>query len=201
MANLPRERSEARQKRIKEVLAQKQPDLTVVLENVHDPHNIMAVIRSCDAVGVYEIHVIESETARWDNRMGKKSSAGSKKWIKTNRYKNVDSCFSHLRSEGKKIFTTHLAQNSTDLYQLNLTQPMALVFGNEHDGVSEEALNKADGNFLIPQMGMIQSLNISVACAISLFEALRQRRAAGMYQNAKFDPTTYNNLVEDWLKR
>lgn len=184
-----------------DVLAKKQPGLTVVLENVHDPHNIMAVLRTCDAVGVYEVHIIETRERTWDPRLGKNSSSGAKKWIKANTYKNVDACFDQLRSEDKKIFTTHMAKDSKSLYELDLKQDVALVFGNEHYGVSEEAVEKADGNFLIPQFGMIQSLNISVACAVSLFEASRQRQENGQYENVSFSEDRYNSLVEEWLMR
>ena len=94
-----------------------------------------------------------------------------------------------------------MAQNSVDLYTLDLCKPTALVYGNEHDGVSEEAVAKADGNFLIPQMGMIQSLNVSVACAVSLFEGLRQRKVAGLYDKPHFSPETMEVLFDAWIKK
>ena len=198
---MEQDRSPERKKRIQDVLSKKQPSLTVVLENVHDPHNIMAAIRSCDAVGVLEIHIVESIKATWDQSIGKRSSAGSKKWIKVNQYSTIDQCYQQLREEGKSIFTTHLSKESKDLYDLDLVQPVAMVFGNEHRGLTEEAMEGADGNFIIPQMGMIQSLNISVACAVSLFEALRQRKAAGLYAKPQLDESSLENLRLDWLRR
>ncbi|MGB0430308.1 MAG: TrmH family RNA methyltransferase [Bacteroidia bacterium] len=200
-SNYKRERSPGRVNKVKSVLAHKQPGLTVVLENVHDPHNIMAVLRTCDAVGIYNVHIIESKKRTWDPKIGKNSSSGAKKWVFAQTYKNVDDCYAQLRSEDKNIYTTHMAKNSKSLYDLNLTQNVALVFGNEHDGVTAEAVEKADGNFLIPQFGMIQSLNISVACAVSLFEACRQRLASGMYNQASFNDEQYNHLVEEWLMK
>jgi tRNA (guanosine-2'-O-)-methyltransferase len=196
-----RERSPERIEKVAKVLANKQIGLTVVLENIHDPHNIMAVMRSCDAVGIYEIHIIETVARTWDPRIGKNSSAGAKKWVKQNYYQSVDECYNQLRLEEKKILTTHMAEDSKNLYELDLTQNVALVFGNEHNGISEEALEKADGNFLIPQYGMIQSLNISVACAISVFEAGRQRLAAKMYDKPQFTDAEYNHLQEEWLMK
>ncbi|MFY0672936.1 MAG: RNA methyltransferase [Bacteroidia bacterium] len=196
-----RERSENRVNKVRNVLAQKQPGLTVVLENVHDPHNIMAVIRTCDAVGVVEVHIIETRERTWDPKLGKNSSSGAKKWITAHTYQSVDSCFEYLRKEGKQIYTTHMGKSSKSLYELDLVQDVALVFGNEHYGVSEEAVSKSDGNFLIPQFGMIQSLNISVACAVSLFEASRQRQERGLYENINFSEDQYNSLVEEWLMK
>lgn len=196
-----RERSESRVKKVNDVLAKKQPGLTLVLENVHDPHNIMAVLRTCDAVGVYEVHIIETRERTWNPKLGKNSSSGAKKWVIANTYQSIDACYERLRNEDKMIFTTHMAKDSKNLYELDLKQNVALVFGNEHYGVSHEAVEKADGNFLIPQFGMIQSLNISVACAVSLFEALRQRQNNGQYDKISFPKERYNSLVEEWLMR
>lgn len=194
-------RTPERKQRIERVLQRKQPDLTVVLENVHDQHNVMAVLRTCDAVGVFEVHVIESVEGRWDPRLGKNSSSGAKKWVGIHKYPDVDSCYEVLRQQGKMILTTHMSDDSKSLYDIDLTQPIALVFGNEHSGVTEEAVAKADGNFIIPQMGLIKSLNISVACAVTLFEAFRQRDAKDLYDQSSFDGDQYDLLLKDWLSR
>lgn len=161
----------------------------------------MAVLRTCDAVGVLEVHVIDSIAAKWDPRVGKNSSSGAKKWIHVNRYSDVDSCYEVLRKEGKQILTTQISDDSKNLYSLDLTGRIALVFGNEHSGVTEEAVAKADGNFIIPQAGLIKSLNISVACAVTLFEAHRQRDAKGLYDEMSLSPEAYELLLEDWLSR
>jgi tRNA (guanosine-2'-O-)-methyltransferase len=104
-----------------------------------------------------------------------------------------------LRSEKKKIFTTHLSKNSVSLYDLDLTQNVALVFGNEHSGVSDKAVELADGNFLIPQIGVIQSLNISVACAVSVFEAMRQRQLKGMLEKPELSEKEIMTTLKEWL--
>lgn len=189
-----------RAERLRHVLSLKQPSLTIVLENVHDPHNVSAVLRSCDAVGVVDLFLIYNGRQEFPD-LSRKSSAGSKKWIDLHQFSTAEECFVELRKRKYAIYTTNMATDAVSLYTLDLTQRVALVFGNEHSGVSEEALSLADGNFLISQMGMIQSLNISVACAVSLFEALRQRTQAGLYDTPQFSPTEFDVKFQDWQKR
>lgn len=189
-----------RRERIRRILERRQPTLTVVFENVHDPHNISAVIRSCDAVGVAEAHGIYSGRQVFP-ALGEKSSASARKWVDVHVHQSVDECYTALRSRGFQIYTTHLSSDAVSLHELDLTQPVALVFGNEKDGVTPEAREKADGNFLIPQVGMIQSLNISVACAVSLYEAFRQRQEAGMYNTPQYDSRSLEEQVRDWCSR
>ena len=194
------ERTEARTEKIRRVLSKRQLDLTVVLENVHDPHNVSAVIRSCDAVGIYEVFLIYHSGQKFPD-LSKKSSASAIKWVKLNFFDNVEKCFLALRQRGFKIFTTSLKADSISLYELNLAEPVALVFGNEHSGVSEEAISLADGNFLIPQVGMVESLNISVACAVSLYEAFRQRLVAGKYDIPQLVGDKFKEIFEIWLRK
>lgn len=189
-----------RRAKIRRVLEKRQPTLTVVFENVHDMHNVSAVVRSCDAVGVAEAHGIYYGRTVFPD-LGEKSSASARKWIDVHLHQTIDECYSALRSRGFAIYTTHMSSDAVSLHDLDLTQPVALVFGNEHDGVSEEAREKADANFLIPQMGMIQSLNISVACAVTLFEAMRQRLAGGLYNTPQFDAEVLTQKIEDWCSR
>ncbi len=175
----------ARERRIREVIRRSQPDLTVVLENVYDPLNISAVLRSCDAVGVREIFVVYTEHYLEKHRLklGKKTSGGAFKWIDVYLFEDIDDCFRRVRERYGRILTTHLGTPSALLYELDLTQPTALVFGNEDEGLSPEAVAMADGNFAIPMAGFTESLNISAACAVTLFEALRQRQLAGYYDD------------------
>jgi len=174
--------------------------LTVVFENVHDPHNVSAVLRSCDAVGVLEAHGIYDGQETFPE-LGAKSSASARKWVDVHLHTSVEACFRLLREQGFRIYTTHMSSDAASLFDLDLTHPIALVFGNEHDGVSEEARGLADGNFLIPQVGLIQSLNISVACAVSLYEAYRQRANAGMYDTPQMTEVTINDRLADWSAR
>lgn len=164
-----------REQRIAEVQSKRQRDLTVIFENVHDPHNISACLRSCDAVGIREVFIISSGEKK-EMKLGKKSSASAAKWITIHHYLEVKQCFEEVRKKYTTIYSTRLDANAIDLYEMDFSQSIALVFGNEHEGVSEEAAALSDGNFMIPQVGMIRSLNISVACAVTLYEAFRQRR-------------------------
>jgi len=185
-----------REEKIKQVLSKRQPGLTVVLENVHDPHNIAAVLRSCDAVGVHEIFVVN--TTAPINKLSKTSSASASKWVKVHSYTDIDECLSEVKKHYDKLYATHLSTEATTLHQLNLSERVALLFGNEHSGLSEKILHYADGNFIIPQVGMIQSLNISVACAVSLYEAYRQRLENGMYDSMRYSQTEFNDLCAEW---
>ncbi|MEO5647857.1 MAG: TrmH family RNA methyltransferase, partial [Chitinophagaceae bacterium] len=113
-------------------------------------------------------------------------------------FTDVDRCFTDLRKRFDKIYATHLAADSVELHSLNLTESLALVFGNERTGVSEEVIHLCDGNFIIPQVGIIKSLNISVACAVSLYEAYRQKKLAGHYEFPKMDGDERTRLREEW---
>ena len=170
-----------REQKIQHVLSNRQPDLTVVFENIDDPHNISACLRSCDAVGVSEVYILSTNDKK-QSKLGKKSSASASKWLTIHHFFKVDDCFSEVRKKYSRIYSTLLTPSSVNLYEVNFKQSIALVFGNEHDGVSKEAASKCDGNFIIPQVGMIQSLNISVACAVTLYEAFRQRSLSGYYK-------------------
>lgn len=183
--------------RLTAVLNKRQPDLTVVLENVFDPHNISAVMRTCDAVGVQDIFILNSKIPR-HKKWGEKSSSSAAKWLSIHQYTDAEECFTALRKRYKKIYTTHLSSDAAGLYELNLTEPVALVFGNEHSGVSEEIIGLADGNFIIPQVGIIKSLNISVACAVTLYEACRQKTIAGHYNSSKLGSEELNALRTEW---
>ncbi len=175
-----------RRERFQQVAERRQFDLTVILENVHDTHNIGAVLRTCDSVGINEVFILTTEPHLQQHylTLGKRTSSGARRWIEVHYYHEREACFAHVKKQFGKILSTHLSEDATDLYELNLSEPVALLFGNEHDGVSQESLAFSDGNFIIPQMGMVQSLNISVACAVSLYEAYRQRAEKGYYRDA-----------------
>ncbi len=192
--------TEARQEKINHVLNHRQPDLCVVLENVHDPHNISAVMRSCDAVGVQEIFLLNTRIQHHE-KFGKKTSASAAKWLTIHQFENAAACFEEVTKRCDHIFATHLGASSTSLYELNLVQKTALVFGNEHGGITEETLRFCTGNFIIPQVGMVQSLNISVACAVSLYEAFRQRHVAGCFDETKLSANHRQTLEKTWTEK
>jgi tRNA (guanosine-2'-O-)-methyltransferase len=186
-----------RTERLNDVLALRQPELAVVLENISDPHNISAVMRTCDAVGVQEIYILNTKIGLHES-WGTRSSSSAAKWLTVHQYTNAAECFTVLRQKFSKIFTTHLSSNAVDLYNMNLTCSVALVFGNEHDGVSEDIIALADGNFIIPQVGIIKSLNISVACAVTLYEAYRQKKLAGHYDKVQLTQEAKAALAHSW---
>lgn len=183
--------------RLNNVLTKRQPGLTVVLENVSDPHNISAVMRTCDAVGIQDIYILNSTIAAHEKWSAKTSSSAAK-WLTIHQYTDVKECFEKVRKNFDKIYTTHLSSDAVGLYDLNLTGKTALVFGNEHSGVSDEIISLADGNFIIPQVGIIKSLNISVACAVSLYEAYRQKVKAGHYKETQLSLSSLSVLKAQW---
>ncbi|TAG13656.1 MAG: RNA methyltransferase [Sphingobacteriia bacterium] len=189
--------SPERQNRIETVLLNRQPGLTVVMENVNDPHNISAVMRTCDAVGIQDIYVLNTVIAKHEY-FGPKSSSSAAKWLTIHEYDNAETCFKTLRSRYKTIYTTHLCADSISVFDINFQDDIALVFGNEHDGVTEATRKLSDGNFIIPQVGMIQSLNISVACAISIYEAFRQKNNAGHYHGLGKPHPSLDTLNRKW---
>ncbi len=182
---------------MEEVLRLRQPDLTVILENIWDPHNISAIMRSCDAVGIMQIYVVNTSLPKHQN-WGFRSSAGALKWVTVHQFDNLTRCLVEVRKGYPKIYATHLTAVSTDLFAMDFTQPMALVFGNEHDGCSPELAAACDGTISIPQMGMVQSLNVSVACAVTLYEALRQKRAAGHYGEPRLPADKRDKIQATW---
>lgn len=186
-----------RQEKLVSVLDKRQDNITIVLENVFDPHNISAVMRTCDAVGIQEIYILNTKIPR-HKKWGFKSSSSAKKWLTVHQYENAEECFSSLRKRYSSLLTTHLADDAVSLYQVDFTKSIALIFGNEHNGVSDEIRTLADGNFIIPQIGIIQSLNISVACAVTLYEAFRQKTIAGHYERQSLEETKYNELLKEW---
>lgn len=179
------------------VIKRKQKGLAVILENVDDPHNISAVLRSCDAVGVHEVFLLDT-AQRSDYQLGRKSSASADKWQIIHRFNDLELCFKEVRKSYQRVLTTHLSQDSESIFETELSSSVALLFGNEKDGVSDEALAAADGNIVIPQQGLIESLNISVACAVTLFEAMRQRQAKGMYEQSAFSEAELQAMFDTW---
>lgn len=194
-------RTNRRQQRIQSVLARRQTTLTVVLEDIHDPHNASAVLRSCDAVGVLDVHLVYVHQEPPRQSFGRATSASAAKWMRLHAWDSIEACYANLRDQGFAIFATALDHRSRGLYEVDFTQPTALVFGNEKRGVSPEAVTHADGTIYIPMLGMVESLNISVACAVTLYEAMRQRQVAGAYETPALDAADLERLEADWLRR
>ncbi|MFM7394685.1 MAG: tRNA (guanosine(18)-2'-O)-methyltransferase TrmH [Cyanobium sp.] len=163
--------------RLKAVLDRRMGDLTVLLEHVEKPHNLSAILRSCDAVGVLEAHAVSLK-----NRLPtfNDTALGSQKWVALQRHADGAAMIRALQQRGFRIYGTHLGVEAVDYRRCDFTGPTAFLLGAEKWGLSEEAAAAVDQAIFIPMRGMVQSLNVSVAAATLLFEALRQREAAGL---------------------
>ncbi len=192
-------RTEKRVAKVNKVLKSRQDSLTVILENIHDSHNVSAIFRTCDAVGVSKISLVY-DVEKFP-KIGKKSSASAFKWVEKEKYDSIKKCYSDFHSRGFKIYASALNDKSKNLFDLDLSGKVAIVLGNEHRGVSEEAAELADETFMIPMHGMVQSLNVSVAAAVILYEASRQRMLKGMYNKQDISEDQFADLSEAWLKK
>ena len=192
-------RTEKRKNKIVSVVTSRQPSLHVVLENIHDPHNVSAIFRTCDAVGIPKVSLVYYQEPF--PKIGKKSSASAFKWVEREKYKSIDECYKHLRDEGFAIYASSISNKSINLYDIDFTKKSAIVLGNEHRGVSEEAANLADEKFLIPMFGMVQSLNVSVAAAVILYEALRQRTLTGNYERSEYSEVELEEKIKEWTNK
>lgn len=165
--------------RISQLLDKRQADLTLCLESVHKNHNLAALVRTADAVGIHEVHAIWYAQAL---RIKRGAAVGSEKWVKVHHHDGLDPAINQLRAEGKQILVTNLSQQAVDFRAVDYTKPTAIIMGQERRGVTPEAIAAADHQIIIPMVGMAESLNVSVAAAVILYEAQRQREAAGCYQ-------------------
>lgn len=181
--------------KLRAVLDRRQPDLTVLLDNVHKTHNFSAIVRSCDAVGAFEAHAVWPDPKLKPNHM---SSGGTGKWVRVCTHPNLDDAASVLRRKGMQIVAAHRDERARDYRRVDFTRPTAILLGAELDGISEAGLNSADIRVAVPMAGMAESLNVSVAAAILLFEAHRQREAAGLYGRSRLDPEVYARTLFEW---
>jgi tRNA (guanosine-2'-O-)-methyltransferase len=182
--------------RVDEVLARRQPDLTVLAESLHKPRNFSAIVRTCDSVGVNSLHAVPGENGlaiHW------KTSQGAEKWVDVQTHDSVPSSCAHLKKQGFRLVAANLSDSAKDYRTLDYTLPTALVVGTELFGCSAEAISLADEEIMIPMMGMTQSLNVSVACSIVLYEAMRQRQEAGQYEAMRLDDETSRRQRFEWL--
>ena len=184
-----------RYKKLQQVLSKRQPDLTVIAEDVHKPHNLSAIIRTCDAAGVFEVNAVNSKSTM---PTYSQVAQGSEKWIRLNTYPNITGAIAKLQESNFKVYAAHFSNQAIDYRNIDYTQPTAILLGAEKYGVTELAADLSDGHIIIPMLGMVQSLNVSVAAAIVLFEAQRQRLAAGMYDNVRLDSETFKKTLFEW---
>ncbi|MBE9170986.1 tRNA (guanosine(18)-2'-O)-methyltransferase TrmH [Pleurocapsales cyanobacterium LEGE 06147] len=184
-----------RYERLKQVLNRRQPDLTVLTEEVHKPHNFSAIMRTCDAVGVFAMHAVNSESQM---PTYSQVSKGSEKWVYLNTHPDIKTAIAHLKQENFRIYAAHFSEEAVDYRTIDYTIPTAILLGSEKLGVSEQAATLADKHIIIPMLGMVKSLNVSVAAAVILFEAQSQRLKAGYYNRVRLDPKIYKRTIFEW---
>ncbi len=173
--------------RIRQLLEHRQPDLTVLMDNVNKPHNLSAIVRSCDAVGIETVHAVSQDKII---RNRQSAARGSDKWVRLRLHDGTKDAVGFLRKQGMQILVAHVGEGSVDFREMDYTVPTAIVMGAELHGPSGAAIDRADSLIHVPMQGMVESLNVSVAAAVILFEAQRQRMDAGLYDKPGF-PESY----------
>lgn len=191
--------TDQRKLRLRSVLEHRQPDLTLVLNNIHDPHNVSAILRSCDAFGVMGIHLYY--TKETFPPLANSSSGSAKKWIDLTRHRDARDMVATLRGQGMQIVGTGFSASARPLMDVDFTRPTAIVLGNEHRGMDPDIKAVVPDEIYIPMFGMVQSLNVSVAAATILYEAMRQRRTVGMYEGSALPGERLDEIYADWCKR
>ena len=192
MSVLPR-----RFKRIKSVLNRRIQDLTVLVEGVSKPHNLSAILRTCDAAGVFEANFIHNKN---EVKTFNSTAQGSQKWVKLKNHSSSIDAVKKLKKKGFKLFGTTLNKKSIDYRKLDFTHNTCFILGAEKWGLSDDLLAEVDECIYIPMYGMVQSLNVSVAASILLFEAIRQRNRLGLLpKNGEgIDQQKYQRTLFEW---
>jgi tRNA (guanosine-2'-O-)-methyltransferase len=174
------------------MLRHRQTSLTIVMDNINKSHNLSAIVRSCDAAGIHEIHAVSYRKHIYTRH---NAAAGSSKWVQINLHSSIESAYRHLRNEGKQILVAASTGSCVDFREIDFTLPIALVLGAEWDCISEEAVLGADRSIMVPMLGMVESLNVSVAGAVIIFEAQRQRLLKGMYDKPSLPDKELDRLL------
>ncbi|MDD8019750.1 MAG: RNA methyltransferase [Acidobacteriota bacterium] len=189
--------TEARKEKLTKVLSRRQPDLHVVLEEVTIAHNASAVARTCEAAGILNLHIISPHP---ENIVFNEAiTTRAEKWLLIHFHQSTAECLSLLKSQGLKVAATTLSSQAVPHTEIDYCQPLALVFGNEAEGVSSDALTLADYQIHIPMVGLVQSLNLSVSAAIILYEAFRQRQTKGWYSERRLPSPEFEQVLKIWL--
>lgn len=192
-------RTEKRIEKLTKVIKSRQPSLKIVLENIHDRHNVSAIFRTCDAAGIPKVSLIYN--VEKFPRIGEKSSASAFKWVEKDKFKTVEECYAALRKDGYKILASAISENAVSVYEIDFTKKCAIVMGNENRGLSFEAIEQADLQFKIPMFGMVQSLNVSVSAAIVVYEALRQRIKSHKFDKSELSEKQIADMLNLWSEK
>ena len=185
-----------RHQKILDVLKLRQPDLTVIADSVHKGRNIAAIRRSCDAMGVGDMHAVIPDD--FEQRRFAGTTMGSHKWVRLHQYDNITEAVSRVKQNGMKVVAAQLGEGAKDFREIDFTQPTAILMGAEISGVSDDGIALTDEIFSIPMLGMVESYNVSVACALILNEAIRQRIHAGQLEQVKLSESEIQTLIFEW---
>ena len=190
--------TKARLERVQTVLQHRQTDVAVLLDQVHKEHNLSAILRTCDAVGIPEIHALE--TTKSHLRIYNNATSGSQKWVNLTVHNTRDAAFNAAKANDRIVYAAHLSKTAIDYREADFTKPCVILMGAEKPGVSTEAAERADQHIIVPMHGMVESLNVSVAAAVILYELQRQRLNAGLYDKTQLDEATLKRLTFEWLQ-
>lgn len=192
--------TENRRIKILDILSQRTRHITLVLENVFQPHNFSAVLRSCECFGMQDIHVIENHN---DFKVDPEIALGATKWLNTHRYNqsenNTKTCLEQLKRQGYQIAALTLAENSIPLEQLDIVQKTALCIGTEETGLSNTAHDIADINVQIPMVGFTNSFNLSVTAALCMYSLINKLKSQTPGIAWELPAQEYEELCLDWL--
>ena len=183
--------------RIKNVLNCRMHNLTVLVEDVNKPHNLSAILRTCDAAGILEANFISKRNSV---KTFNSTAQGSQKWVKLNNYEKTIDAISVLKEKGFKLFGTNLNDESRDYRDFDYSENTCFVLGAEKWGLSNELISMVDQSIFIPMRGMVQSLNVSVAASILLFEAIRQRKNKDLLpmNGEGLNAKDYQKILFEW---
>ncbi len=181
--------------KLRDVLTRRQPDLTVLAADIHKSHNISAVLRTCDATGIHRLHAVSPGGQLRRHHM---VAGGSKRWVDIKIHPGLSEAMQSLRDDNWLLVAAHASDRARDYRDIDYTRKVAIVLGSELDGLSPEAVSAADEAIALPLEGMVASLNVSVAAAIILYEAQRQRRAAGLYEKSRLSRDEFESTLFQW---
>lgn len=192
-------KTERRLEKITKVVRARQNDLMLILENIHDAHNVSAIFRSCDAVGIQKVGLVYTQEKF--PKISRVTSSSANKWVDSIRFSSVEDCIKYLKQNNFTVYASILDEKAKSIYDVDFTFPTAIVMGNEHRGISEEFQKLTDEKIYIPMRGMIQSLNVSVATAVILYEVQRQRTLKGLYDKPNLSEEEIEKLIDQWCQK
>jgi len=185
-----------RYSKFRRVLERRQPDLTVIADQLPKCRNMAAIRRTCDAMGVPEMHAIIPEGFKQKRFAG--TTQGTHKWVNLVKHRSLDSCIKIIKEQSMQLCVADVSENSIDYRKVDFTKPTAILMGAELTGASDEALVQADTRFHVPMLGLVESLNVSVACALILSEAIRQRETAGLLDASRYTEEEIQEKAFEW---